>query len=102
MFLSFSILPSFAKTVTPVHSNQKANAYLGYLYQGQYTIYIYGDLQTGRVSSANIIVTATGQEIIVADIQNGGVSESGGVVRVNIKITTTDGTLIRVGGTLTK
>lgn len=100
--ISSVILPSFAKTLNPVHSNQKAAAYLGYLYQGKYTVYINGDLQTGRVVSASVYLTSTGQEIGVQGIQNGGVSESGGVVRVNIKITTTDGGLIRVSGVLTK
>lgn len=102
MFLSFSILPSFAKTAYPVHSSQRANAYLGYIYQGNYTIYIYGDLATNRVSGATVYETASGLDVGVDFIQNGGVFDNSGVVTVNIKIFTLDGNLIRVNGKLTK
>ena len=80
MFLSFSVLPSFAKTVNPVHSSQRANTYLGYIYQGNYTIYIYGDLATHIVSGATVYETASGLDVGVDFIQNGGVFDNAGVL----------------------
>lgn len=102
MFLSFSTLPSFAKTINPVHANKRTNSYLGKIIQGKYTISIFGDLSTHRVSSANVYETLTGNDVPVDYIQNGGVYESNGVISVNIKINTVSGLLIRVIGDLTQ
>lgn len=102
MFLSCSVLPSFAKTVNPVHSNQRAISYLGDIIQGDYTISIFGDLATHIVSSASVYITSTGQDIDVDFVQNGGVFQNNGVITVNVKIFTVSGGVIGVIGKLTK
>lgn len=102
MFLSFPTLPSFAKTVNPVHHNQRENSYLGYVIQGNYTISIYGDLSTHIVSGARVYVTSTGYDVDVDFIQNGGVFENNGVITANVKIYTVNGDLIRISSKLTK
>lgn len=101
MFLSFPTSSSFAKTIIPVHSNKQANSYLGYIVQGIYTISIFGDLATNKVSSVDVYETATGDGIAIDNVQNGGVFVNNGVIRVNIKIYTVSGRLIRVVGNLT-
>lgn len=102
MFLSFSVLPSFAKSVNPIHRNHRAISYLGDIIQGDYTISIFGDLATHIVSSASVYVTSTGYDVDVDFVQNGGVFENNGVITVNVKIFTVSGSLIRVSGKLTK